>query len=122
MKKQQRNELLRKQGYDYSVLLKLWGLKKVDYSSPESDDLELKILKDYMRDVLILEFDGNSNVIDNEVKHTMGELAEDIRAFLTELSKYHNSYYDVLWEGMAKIKDDFSLIVMTIAIIGFMWD
>jgi len=116
-----RDKVLEKGGYDYGVLIKLWNLE-VDYGSINADELEIKALKDYIEDVIVNEFAGNSGMISKEVKHSVKELADDLRQFLTELSKYHNSYYDVMWEGMSKIKDDYSLIVITIPIVVFMWD
>lgn len=116
-----RDKVLEEAGYDYGVLIKLWNLK-VDYDCLDSDELEIKVLQDYMSDVVTNEYSGNSGMINKEVNHTVKELADDLRKFLTELSKYHNTYYDVMWKGMSKIKDDYSLIVVTIAIVGFMWD
>ena len=32
------------------------------------------------------------------------------------------TYYNVMWRGMSEIRDNYSLIVISIPIVGFMWD
>jgi len=114
-------KILEEDGYDYGVLVKLWNLK-VDYSSLEADDLEIKALQDYMNDVLTNDIAGNSGMINKDVNHTIDELGDDLRLFLKELSKYEGTYYNVMWRGMSEIRDNYSLIVISIPIVGFMWD
>jgi len=110
MKKREKRRLMKKHGYDYAVLIKVWELEEVDKEEDEADELEIKTLQDYLQTTL-----SNQN-------HTLKTVAKDLRFFLKQLSKYDHTYFKGVWKAMSKIKDDFSLVQITIPIIGYMWD
>jgi len=113
--------VVRENGYDYGILVKLWDLE-VDYGILDADDLELKAITQYIDDVVSNHFAGDSGMIAKEVKHSLPELANDLRIFLKELSTYDASYYPNVWKAISEIKDDYSLLRIARPLIGYMWD
>ena len=121
IKDERTKAVIREHGYDYGVLARLWDLD-VEYDVLEADDLELKAIVEYIDDVIANHFAGDSGMIAREVKHTMPELANDLRIFLKELSTYENSYYPDVWQIISEIEDDYSLLRIARPLIGYMWD
>ena len=114
-------EVIKEHGYDYGVLAKLWNLE-VDYKVLDADDLELKAIVKYIDNVVANHFAGDSGMVAREVKHSMNELAHDLRIFLKELSTYKHTDYSGVWKSISKIKDDYSLIRIARPLISYMWD
>ena len=52
----------------------------------------------------------------------MKEVAKYIKRYLKQLIKQGHTYFNPLWEGLSAIKSDYSLIQMTIPLLGYMWD
>jgi hypothetical protein len=96
-------------GWDYTELAEAWNLYIPVW--PMDDKLI-----EYYLEGLFRNYNGNKPT------RPMRKAAKDIRLFLTELSKSKISYQSPMWKGMSEIKDDFTLIQMTIPNIGYMWD
>jgi len=47
--------------------------------------------------------------------------ADDIRMYARKLAIGDNSYYAPLWRGLARIKDDFTIVRATILLLPCMW-
>ena len=108
---------LKENSYDFAILIDLWQLEdRVDYDEVDSEE---KVLQNYMRDVLRNAFLPSEKA---DVWHSLSEIADDLRMFLSELSKWQNNHKSKLWKTMSEIKDDWTLVQISIPLIGYMWD
>lgn len=91
-------------GWDYEELGDCWKLFKKFNADIDTD----KIIIDYLRN----EGDKKKKII-----------ARDIRLFLTRvLSQGINvGYWAPVWRGLLEIKDDYTLIQVTIPLLPYMW-
>ena len=98
-------------GWDYIELAESWNLY-----IPTSIGIEDHLFIKWYLGGLFNNYNGQAPT------RPMKKVAKDIRLFLTELAKSEISYMTPMWKGMSEIKDDFTLIQMTIPNIGYMWD
>lgn len=69
-------------------------------------------------DIVLRRAQGNSTRV-------MKKMAKDVRDYLNKLAKSNYTYYTPLWRGLAKIKDDWSLLIVISGrgpLLSFMWD
>ena len=93
-------------GWDFSELAECFEINVPE----DSIDEGVLLIQEYLEKHL--EF-GSSKLKEN---------AKVMRRFLKKLIKEDHSYITSVWAGIVEVEDDFSLIQISIPLIGYMWD
>lgn len=93
-------------GYDWTELgIRFNLLSEKDFESNNyNEDQLLEDMQTYLR------------------RNADAETVQHLREHLTLLVEHDNSYKTPVWEGLLNVKDDFTLIRISIPLIPYMWD
>ena len=101
------------QGWDYLELALAWNLYIPDVGSDIEDH---KPIEWFLREVLKGYVRGDRRII--------GKVSKDLRIFLSKLGDEDNVIGDEypMWKGLSKVRSNYTLIRLSIPLIGYMWD
>ena len=128
MQQHLRRRFLKKHSYDFSYFSYVWDLdvKTVDCVEEKYDaggDCDLVAIRKFLYD--LMSFCDRSNkrpFIHKGYEWTCEEVADDLRVYLKYLGKWDHTYKSGVWKEMSKIDDDWTLIQLSMDLMGYMWD
>jgi len=100
------------EGWDFMELAHAWNIPVIHGSAGDITDADDIVF--YIRS-LYKTFDGG------DMTRPMRKCAKDIRIFVGMLGDCDDNN-SALWKGLASIEDDYSIIRLSIPLIGYMWD
>ncbi|MBA4542875.1 hypothetical protein H1164_08170 [Thermoactinomyces daqus] len=96
-------------GWDFIELADHWGL---DYEDVED---EYELIREYIYSKMTFDYSASE-----QRKAEMKQIADDIREYLKSLSKYE-THDKPVWEGLLKVKDDFTFLRFCADLLHHMW-
>lgn len=91
-------------GWDYEELAECWGI-----DLPEGDDQRIEAIRDFIVQRWAHEHPDYKRVV------------SDVRRFVRALRREEIGFHGPLWDGLLKIRDDFTFLQATTVLLPLMW-
>ena len=118
-----RRRYLKKHAYDFSYLSFVWDLDvKKNINDCEQKDCDVDAIKKFLYKIMSYCYELKDGYFHKNYYWTCEEVVQDLRVYLKYLGRYNHTYKSGVWREISKIRDDWTIIQLTMDLIGHMWD